>query len=141
MTRENTKRWLIQYAAMGFDPLDTDKWLIMQAYSNGADIERTYKGENKWQSASDPAWQWGVYDYRVKQISIRPYTIYELVGILHSRASNEIVHKITGQSDKINRIDFDDFTLPLSINHEWLTLKDLIDTYTWPDGTPCGVKL
>lgn len=140
MTREDTKRWLDQYDAMGFGPLDPAKRAVMQAYVDGVDIEWSDEGLIEWLPAPDPAWIWTRYDYRVKQDPIRPYTVYELSGMLHFRGSNEIKHKVTHQMNRITRLDFDDTKLVLCIgSHEWITLEDLANTFTWLDGTPCGI--
>lgn len=144
MTRESTRSWLVQYAAMGFDPLDADKWLIMQAYSEGADIEWSCKGENVWHPASDPAWQWGVCDYRIKPTQVRPYTLEEFAHYIssHLDTAHTLISKVGGGRFYINSIDF--FTgsdQVVELHNHWYTLDALATLFTWEDGTPCGVKL
>lgn len=140
MTRENTRCWLIQYNTMGFDPLDTDKWLIMQAYSDGADIEWSSKGENEWHNASDPAWHWGICDYRIKPAPVRPYTIYELAEELARRKSPEIIQQGFNIKREIEKLSFHSETHQVCIWGTWYSLNSLMQDFIWPDGTPCGVK-
>lgn len=146
MTRKDTKDWLVQYDTMGFDPLDADKWLIMRAYSDGTDIEWSRKGEDVWHSASDPAWQWGVCDYRVKpQPSFAPFKdAREFMEGLISHSKGAVIKDTRDSLYELILLDFTDNTFRIAKrpirdgSEEWHSLASLLSNFTFTDGTPCG---
>ena len=45
-----------------------DKITVMQAFADGALIEFKTDAVNEWTKATNPIWDWGTYQYRVKPI-------------------------------------------------------------------------
>ena len=50
-----------------------DKINVMQAFIEGKEIESRHVGLCEWAYTPSPLWQWGIYEYRVKQKNYRPF--------------------------------------------------------------------
>ena len=48
------------------------KWEVMKAFEEGAAIEYKHTGYEDWQACIEPAWNWGISDYRVKPPKWQP---------------------------------------------------------------------
>ena len=44
---------------------------VMTHFANGGEVETGFPEEGEWWTPSEPAWNWSVYDYRIKQVD--PY--------------------------------------------------------------------
>lgn len=69
---------------------------VMQAALDGAEIEYEYDGEDgiTWELTGDPAWNWAVTNYRVKQAKnkkIRLEAWLDTLGQLHHMANGSFV--------------------------------------------------
>jgi hypothetical protein len=50
---------------------------VMQAYVDGKEVESLYDG--KWQTVTNPRWNWQMIDYRIKPTAtLRPWTADEV---------------------------------------------------------------
>lgn len=117
---------------------------VMQAYERGERIECRDLGTESWYPVSnDPDWSndhdWNMsdFEYRIKpKPTYRPYkNIQEFL-----QAQKE--HGIYLQEKETRCM-----IMPLGVNYYRVTIpsrsyryKQLLNTFVWQDGTPCGVK-
>ncbi len=114
---------------------------VMQAYKRGEQIEyriKDFMRDDEWYVQKEfPEWDWKTFDYRVKKPSTyRPYkNIQEFL-----QAQKE--HGIYLQEKETRCM-----IMPLGVNYYRVTIpsrsyryKQLLNTFVWQDGTPCGVK-
>lgn len=114
---------------------------VMQAYERGEQIEyriKDFMRDDEWYVQKEfPEWDWKTFDYRVKkQFTYRPYkNIQEFL-----QAQKE--HGIYLQEKETRCM-----IMPLGVNYYRVTIpsrsyryKQLLNTFVWQDGTPCGVK-
>lgn len=114
---------------------------VMQAYERGEQIEyriKDFMRDDEWYVQKEfPEWDWKTFDYRVKKPSTyRPYkNIQEFL-----QAQKE--HGIYLQEKETRCM-----IMPLGVNYYRVTIpsrsyryKQLLNTFVWQDGTPCGVK-
>lgn len=123
---------------------------VMQAYEQGEQIEyriKDFMRDDEWLSMPQkPEWNWAKFEYRVKiQPAYRPYkNIQELLQ----------AQKEHGMNIRLNGCNY--CRLPLYITDTLIgvqcpqsdgsvvsidvSYKDLLQDYTWQDGTPCGIE-
>ncbi len=121
---------------------------VMQAYERGEQIEYRTNGyeESAWEMVESPLWNWGILEYRVKiQPAYRPYkNVQEFLQ----------AQKEHGMNIRLNGCNY--CRLPLYITDTLIgvqcpqsdgsvvsidvSYKDLLQDYTWQDGTPCGTE-
>lgn len=111
---------------------------VMQAYERGEQIECRDLGTESWYPVSnDPDWNMSDFEYRIKpKPTYRPYkNIQEFL-----QAQKE--HGIYLQEKETRCM-----IMPLGVNYYRVTIpsrsyryKQLLNTFVWQDGTPCGVK-
>lgn len=104
---------------------------IMQAYVDGKEIEFC-DGTKNWQSTSAPAWDWCLFDYRVKpepkEPTYRPYANFD-----EFRADWE---KHGGWT-----IDTRNCEYIFGYAYTEKTSEFILEYKRWADnGTPCGIK-
>jgi len=106
---------------------------VIQAHKEGKKIEFKTEGLNGWQPASTPTWNFSNYNYRVKpEDKYVPFTFAtNLVGkvVKHSGTLTEMLI-IRKENQGV-----------LLGNYNHITpYKELLDSYTFLDNTPCGNK-
>ena len=116
---------------------------VMQAYERGEQIEyriKDFMRDDEWYVQKEfPEWDWKTFDYRVKKVSsliYRPYKNTE--EFLEAQKEHGIYLQ-----EKETRC----MIMPLGVNYYRVTIpsrsyryKQLLSTFVWQDGTPCGVK-
>lgn len=114
-----------------------DKINVMQAFIEGKEIEYRHICLNNWADNKSPLWQWGRYEYRVKQKNYRPFeTIDEVFeamklhgGILCFDKSTRNPHCLS-----IN-------TRQVFVNANAVPFDELFEKYLFQDETPFGVEI
>lgn len=116
---------------------------VMEAYKNGAEIEfceNTFS-EPHWEVCNCPKWDWMHYGYHVKETpKYRPYK--DAQEFLQAQKEHGM-YLYTKKSDR--------YRIPTSVGRGGVELTSfgnavsygwelLLDSLTWQDGTPCGIK-
>lgn len=126
---------------------------VMKAYQNGKEIEvRLPNGH--WVEATEPTWNWGNADYRVKEEpKYRPYNNIEELF----KDWAEKTHSIPATMEKYvrpliwvkNKYDGNYYerliTLyysngKIKIGKQIFSLEDFFYHFTFLDGSPCGIE-
>lgn len=114
------------------------KIAVMQAALAGKKIEcnRTLAGHlADWQPTTQPAWDWGRYDYRIapepERPKYRPWTQNEIPFWVVLKHKNSSWIGLITSSDKA--------AVVLGSDQKCTSFQCLLDNYTLLDGTPCGV--
>lgn len=109
---------------------------VMQAFADGKEIEVRPVGTDDWVPALTPVWNWSCFEYRIKpEPKLRAYTFKELQ---EKMMEGKVAVKQKGEKRIFAIVQvFDDY-IKLS---EWkdLPYEELLETYHWLDGSPCGV--
>lgn len=115
----------------------TDKEIIevVSAHEAGKKIEYTPKAITDWRPISNPYWDFANHNYRVaKGPKLRPYTFEELRHqVLHG--NNIVIEKDSGNVYLITQVT----TFGVVVGTNGVTRTLLLESYTWPNGDPCGV--
>lgn len=116
---------------------------VMKAHKEGKKIEciDTRDPEDNWKETVDPIWNWGDFDYRVKEEpNYRPYENKEEF-MLFQKQHGIYLYKLSTKEYFIPTSVINggvEFTqLGESVSYGW---EMLIEEFIWQDGTPCGVK-
>ena len=128
---------------------------VMQAYERGEQIEFIYEGI-EWCNASNPAWDWNHFDYRVKpKTKYVPFDTAEeflaaqrkhgegLISIGNSAPTDDILlFKAIDISIKLDGSVYEHRENKWGNYCEYLgNLKDLFVKYKMADSTPCGKEV
>lgn len=119
---------------------------VMQAYDRGEQIERREIGEDNWYLFQVPSWDLIQYEYRIKpKPAYRPYkNIQEFLKAqkehgmnirLNGRNYCRLPLYITDTLIGVQCPQSNDSVISINIPYE-----DLLQGYTWQDGTPCGIE-
>ena len=120
-----------------------EKIEVMQAYERGEQIEFTYEGI-EWRNASNPAWDWNHFDYRVKpKTKYIPFDTAEEFLTAYRKHGEFIENKES--SEKMNAyIDKNGIVIlstALNCTYTFENLRTLFRCYKFSDGTPCGKEV
>lgn len=100
---------------------------VMQAYVDGKEIEYRCGDYQTWRKTIDPLWDWYKTDYRVKtEPEYIPFTFEDaefLIGKALKHKKENYLAVITRCFNK--NTDIGDY-------------EELLDEYTFIDGSPCG---
>lgn len=125
--------------------METKKMIsVMQAFSEGKQIEFCRKDGSEWCRCIGPVWNWRDFDYRVKPEPIfRPYLFSELVDEL-TRGKQFI--RLKDNPDRvIYNIDaiynYENGTTSIKVSDTCYSFEELLDKFTWIEGEPCGVLI
>lgn len=113
-----------------------DKINVMQAFIEGKEIEFRHISSNDWTDNKNPLWQWGTYEYRVKQ-NYRPFeTIDEVFEAMKLHGGILCFDKSTRKHYclSIN-------TRQVFVNGYAVPFDELLEKYLFKDDTPCGVEI
>lgn len=115
---------------------------VMKAYKEGKTIEyrNLYPNDTEWDECISPVWDWGLFDYRVKEEpNYRPYENKEEF-MLFQKQHGIYLYKLSTKEYFIPTSVINggvEFTqLGESVSYGW---EMLIENFIWQDGTPCGV--
>lgn len=127
--------------------METEKMIsIMQAFSEGKQIEFCEKGKDEWSVVLAPSWNWRDFDYRIKpEPKFRPYTFEELqaeiakgkivVKQVNLKGINRIltITQVMDDYDKASKIQLSDL--------KQISYERFMNDYQWLDGSLCGVLI
>ena len=122
---------------------------IMQAYERGEQIEFIYEGM-EWRNASNPAWDWNHFDYRVKpKPKYVPFDTAEEFFEAQRKHGCELITIEDGEKKKhYVSVTLDGNVFEHKIENRISNctylgdLEDLLlDDYKFEDGTPCGKEV
>ena len=114
-----------------------DKINVMQAFIEGKEIEFRHISLYDWTDSKNPLWQWGIYEYRVKQKNYRPFeTIDEVFEAMKLHGGILCYDKSTSNPHclSIN-------TKQVFVNGYAVPFVDLFEKYLFKDNTPFGVEI
>ena len=114
-----------------------DKINVMQAFIEGKEIEFRHISLYDWTDSKNPLWQWGIYEYRVKQKNYRPFeTIDEVFDAMKLHGGILCFDKSTRKPHclSIN-------TRQVFVNGYAVSFDELLEKYLFKDNTPCGVEI
>ena len=124
-----------------------EKIEVMKAYAEGKKIEwkpKGCQGWDEWIYHDDPSWNWDELDFRIKpEFTYRPYKDSdEMVEDFKRRAeiaTNEMFLPMIYIKSKNNgcRILLNTFG---AVSVDGILFCDLLDRYTFLDGSPCGIR-
>lgn len=131
-----------------------EKIKVMQAYVEGKKIQRRVIGRKEWfdwNVNSEPGWNWGDVEYRIKQeVTYRPYkNTEEMIADFKKRFNVEVPLYamptiwvgLKGDSDFAMLItEFGYSSVWCSVIQEGIPLWKLFEDYVYLDGSPCGMK-
>ena len=112
---------------------------VMQAYENGEQIEFSDM-YTKWDDINNPAWNWGICDYRVKsKTKYVPFETAEEFITAQRKKGCFIIDKKSGTKYNIfiNASNIVYLTNMYAFGFIG-TLQKIFDEFTFTDGTPCG---
>ena len=113
-----------------------DKINVMQAFIEGKEIEYRHICLNNWADNKSPLWQWGRYEYRVKQ-HYRPFeTIDEVFDAMKLHGGILCYDKST-----MNPHCLSINTRQVFVNGYAVPFDELLEKYLFKDNTPCGVEI
>lgn len=100
---------------------------VMQAFVDGKTIEANPVFADEWDTCFEPVWNWNDTDYRVKpEPKYVPFSFEDaefLIGkIIRRRVKNLIISIYYCDDERASGISY----------------KDLLENYTFLDGSPCG---
>ena len=113
-----------------------DKINVMQAFIEGKEIEFRHISSNDWTDSKNPIWEWGIYEYRVKQ-NYRPFeTIDEVFDAMKLHGGILCFDKSTRKPHclSIN-------TRQVFVNGYAVSFDELLENYLFQDETPCGIEI
>ena len=115
---------------------------VMQAYTNGEIIEekRFSFDHTEWVESIDPSWQWYKFDYRIKPRSkYRPFKNAEECWqeMLKHQPFGWVKSTLFKDLALVKRVT----TLYVEINRDIIDYKDVLEKFTFADGTNFGVKV
>ena len=104
-----------------------EKIAVMQAFKDGKEIEVYNIAKKGWFETNDPAWNWSITDYRVKEESqYIPFTFEDweiMIDKIVKHKKKPIIEKLTSFcDDSVNAIFY----------------NELLEEFTFLDGSPCG---
>lgn len=110
---------------------------VMQAYERGEQIEHRDRCGDNWYLSQVPSWDWVQYEYRIKpKPTYRPY-----------KNAQEFLQAQKEHGIYLQEKETRCMIMPLGVNYYRVTIpsrsyryKQLLNTFVWQDGTPCGVK-
>ena len=116
---------------------------VMQAYERGEQIEFVYEGI-EWRNASNPAWDWNHFDYRVKpKKKYVPFDTAEECLTAYRKHGEFIENKESGE--KMNAyVDKNGIVIlstALNCTYTFESLRTLFGCYKFSDGTQCGKEV
>ena len=107
-----------------------EKIAVMQAFKDGKEIEVYHIAKKGWFETNDPAWDWSITDYRVKEEPKEPqyvpFTFEDaefLIGKLVKSKNKNWIEMIIWCSNAGTSAD---------------DYEDLLSDNTFLDGSPCG---
>ena len=122
---------------------------VMSAFEDGKKIECKYIHDDNWFNCSEPKWNWDIYDYRVKEESkYRPYKdteemindFCERFGVKRTNFGEPFIWIINKTCKRlIISYDVGSIYVQYCSEIENVTMQDLLDTFTYLDGSVCGV--
>lgn len=120
-----------------------EKIEIMQAYERGEQIEFIYEGM-EWRNASNPAWDWNHFDYRVKpKTKYIPFDTAEEFLVAQRVRGETVEDKESGK--RINLYVNKNGTVVGTelLSNIWIisNLQNIFRCYQFKDGTPCGKEV
>ena len=114
-----------------------DKINVMQAFIEGKEIESRHVGLCEWAYSPSPLWQWGTYEYRVKQKNYRPFeTIDEVFDAMKLHGGILCFDK-----SKRNQYCLSINTRQVFVNGYAVPFDELLENYLFQDETPCGIEI
>jgi len=124
-----------------------EKIEVMKAYAEGKKVQTRDPGSYTWvdwTAEFEPRWNWENMDYRIKpEEKYRPYNdSNEMVEDFKRRAgiaTNEMFLPMIYIKSKDNGCRFLLNTFG-AISVDGILFCDLLDRYTFLDGSPCGIK-
>lgn len=120
---------------------------VMQAYVDGKQIEYSYKGQNHWRDSEESGWDWVKFDFRIKpEKKYRPYK--DANEMIADWAKRFVVGDWPSIVMPMIWVRFKDANAPYLV-HGYLSssvaigvarpsFSELLDDYTYLDGSPCG---
>lgn len=114
---------------------------VMQAYVDGKTIQACSTNTGNWYDVASPEWHSDI-QYRVKPESqLRPYIIPKEILNAVKEHGPYLQSKASGAYRMITHISHRGLNVVLSNEDpgKQHSTEDLLNTYTWQDGTPCGV--
>ena len=114
-----------------------DKINVMQAFIEGKEIEFRHISLYDWTDSKNPLWQWGIYEYRVKQKNYRPFeTIDEVFDAMKLHGGILCFDK-----SKRNQYCLSINTRQVFVNGYAVSFDELLEKYLFKDNTPFGVEI
>ena len=111
---------------------------VMQAYVEGKQIQ--YKDDEVWIDIDDPDWDWHNWEYRIKpEPNYRPFRDSEECWqeMQKHQPFGWIKDKEDGHYSMVAMVD--DAVIRISGNKDWF-IDEIMNNYTFADGTPFGIK-
>ena len=98
---------------------------VMQAYVDGKEIE--YESYSKWEKVTEPAWNWGGNDYRVKpEPEYIPFTFEDAEFLMGKVVKHKHKHMMLNISTVTDT------------HVDGYSFVRFLDDFTFLDGSPCG---
>ena len=117
---------------------------VMQAYERGEQIQIKSEKKDCWDDICNPVWDWGTFDYRVKQKT--KYVQFETAEefLTAYRKHGEFIEN-KESSEKMNAyVDKNGIVIlstALNCTYTFENLRTLFGCYKFSDGTPCGKEV
>lgn len=110
---------------------------VMQAFKNGKQIEYKLSETSDWVEVSNPIWNWGGLDYRVKPEP--KYVPYDSASEIDK--SKWVREKaFSCRLKAIGAINTANNEVFITAAH-WFTLGEFFEMFEYEDGTPCGKRV
>lgn len=124
-----------------------EKIEVMEAYTEGKEIQVKHKADNVWADwvvYDDPEWDWNSYEYRIKpEDKYRPYKNTDEMIEDFKRRAEIATHEMSLPWIWIkSKKDGCRFLISVfgAVAVDGILFSDLLDEYTYLDGSPCGMK-
>lgn len=106
-------------------------WGVIEAFKNGADVEVSENGCNKWCVTTDPMFDFYGFDYRIKPK--QQYIPFDFTD-----ADDIIGRVVRNKQHKCLSIITNVFEMSVSVGGARVSYSDFLNDYEFSDGEPCG---
>ena len=121
---------------------------VMQGFCDGKQIQIKKFGDDVWQYVNVPVWDFLTFEYRIKpEPKVRPYkNAKEFLQAQKEHGMYIFEH------ENINGEVFEYYWIPTIVTDTFVEVRDYRlsyeeflkkngnSTYSWQDGTPCGIE-
>lgn len=116
---------------------------VIAAHKEGKLIEfkRIEGYPHHWTRCDDPVWNFGVCEYRVRPEDPKPtYRPYANARecVLDAIKNGWFVRKATKNGNWLMKLFVSEDSVITEVRS--ISFRELLESYTWEDGSPCGVK-